>query len=178
LGIFDIGKIEPNYRMFEIHETFIERIFEFTLIANAFYRTENFDNKGFGLNFYTTIEHNKHIFEKIKNLNKINYKTFVYVHILMPHTPFLYEPEFKYKKTTTKNYLEFWKFTNHKLDKILTELTKTNKFKIILSGDHGYRYDKRLNPNLTFLALYGFEDININDIQTVQDLGSFINSNF
>jgi hypothetical protein len=96
----------------------------------------------------------------------------------MPHTPFLYDNEFKFKKTTTINYLEFWKFTNDKLEFIIEEIIKSNDIKIILSGDHGYRYESKLNPKFTFLALYGFDDININEIKTVQDLGSLINSNF
>ena len=50
--------------------------------------------------------------------------------------------------------------------------------KIIITGDHGYRNVSKLNPNHTFLALYGFDDINISEIKTVQDIGSLINCNF
>jgi hypothetical protein len=178
LGIFDFGNIEPKYRVFKTNQSFLDRVFEFTSIKIAMSNTENFNKNALGVNFYPTDKINRFVFYKFNGLKNLNRNTFIYSHLLMPHTPFLYDNEFKFKKTTTINYLEFWKFTNDKLEFIIEEIIKSNDIKIILSGDHGYRYESKLNPKFTFLALYGFDDININEIKTVQDLGSLINSNF
>ena len=52
---------------------------------------------------------------------------------------------------------------------------KENKYRIILTGDHGYRGDDRINPQNTFTALYGFDKADVDKIKSVQDLGSLIN---
>ena len=57
-------------------------------------------------------------------------------------------------------------------------LTKENKYRVIISGDHGFRGYKTLNPNYTFTAIYGFDESSIKKIKSVQDLGSLINSGF
>jgi hypothetical protein len=178
LGIFDFGNIKPKNILFNTNQSFLERVFEYTSIKIAMGNTENFKKKGIGINFYPTDKINKFVLNEFEELKDLNKNTFVYVHLLMPHTPFLYDKEFKFMKTTTTNYLEFWKFTNNKLEVIIEEIIKSNKMKIIITGDHGYRSESKLNPKHTFLALYGFDDINVNDIKTVQDLGSLINSNF
>lgn len=178
LGIFDFGNIKPKYRLFKTNQSFLERVFEFTSIKIAMGNTDNFKKNGLGINFYPTDKINKFVINEFEELKDLNRNTFVYVHLLMPHTPFMYDNEFKFMKTTTKNYLEYWKFTNNKLEVIIEEIIKSNKMKIIITGDHGYRFESKLNPKHTFLALYGFDDIIVNDIKTVQDLGSLINSNF
>jgi hypothetical protein len=61
---------------------------------------------------------------------------------------------------------------------MLTTLIKENKFRIILTGDHGYRGDNRINPHYTFAAFYGFDQVSIDKIQSVQDLGSLIYGGF
>jgi hypothetical protein len=177
-GIFSFGNIEPKNSLFKTNQTFLERVFEFTSIKIAMGNTENFKKNGFGINFYPRDKINKFVFTELIETKDLNNNTFIYAHLLMPHTPFIYDNEFKFKKTTTTNYLEFWKFTNNKLEIVLEEITKSKNLKVILSGDHGYRYETNLNPKFTFLALYGFDDFNVNEIKTVQELGSLINSNF
>ena len=51
-----------------------------------------------------------------------------------------------------------------------------NVEKVFLTGDHGYRGDKKINPNNTFGAFYGFDKKSVETISSVQDLGSLINS--
>ena len=94
----------------------------------------------------------------------------------MPHSPYTYGIEFKTRELNTANYLAYWNFTNQKLDSLLTMLTKENKYRIILTGDHGYRGDKKINPHNTFGAFYGFDKKSAEAISSVQDLGSLINS--
>ena len=86
--------------------------------------------------------------------------------------------EFKYKNQSTDNYLNYWNFTNIKLLSLLKNLTRENKYRIILTGDHGYRGDKKIDPHNTFTAFYGFEKADIEQIKSVQDLGSLINHYF
>ena len=93
----------------------------------------------------------------------------------MPHFPYTYKGEFNNRSNkNTNTYFEFWKFTNNKLEIFLNELVKSNKFRIILSGDHGFRGESRINPNNTFAAFYGFSKQDLNSIRSVQDLGNLI----
>jgi hypothetical protein len=97
----------------------------------------------------------------------------------MPHGPLQYEPSFPILTINNIiNYKSYWDFTNQKLNSLLTSLIKENKYRIILTGDHGYRYDKRINPHYTFTAFYGFNQESIDKINSVQDLGSLINGGF
>ena len=97
----------------------------------------------------------------------------------MPHGPIQYKPDFPFRsENNVPNYKDYWDFTNLKLNSLLTDLIKSQKYRIILTGDHGYRNDKRINPHYTFSAYYGFNHENIDKINSVQDLGSLINSGF
>lgn len=103
----------------------------------------------------------------------------------MPHPPFYHEsPNISLTKINLTNYIKYWKFTNSLINSILNNQSHIQNLKIIITGDHGFRNpilnknDPRLNKNKTFLALYGFDNVNISEIKSVQDLGSLINSNF
>jgi hypothetical protein len=72
----------------------------------------------------------------------------------------------------------YWNFTNKKLQLILAQIINENKYRIILTGDHGFRSDKRINPHFTFTAFYGFNNYDLEKINSVQDLGSLINGSF
>jgi hypothetical protein len=97
----------------------------------------------------------------------------------MPHAPMEFGSEFLYRtEDNLVNYKAFWDFTNKKINILLKQLIKSGKYRIILTGDHGYRGDKRINPHYTFTAFYGFNQASINKIESVQDLGSLINASF
>ena len=97
----------------------------------------------------------------------------------MPHSPMQYNPNFPIRtENNIVNYKAYWDFTNQKLNTLLTDLIRRNEYRIILTGDHGYRSDKRINPHYTFSAFYGFNQESINKINSVQDLGSLINGCF
>ena len=126
-------------------------------------------------------DHNRFILNELpKTLNKknMNNSSFVYIHLYMHHNQFKLEPEFYNKETDNfKRYLAFWKFTNSKLRKFLGELNKENKYRVILTGDHGFR-SSNTSANKTFTAYYGFEKNISKKIESVQDLGILINQSY
>ncbi len=126
--------------------------------------------------------HNQFILDSVPNIlvkNNSN-KSFYYIHLLMPHDPYEYFNEFKtLEKNNPKRYLAYWKFTNDKLLIFLKKLSKENRFKIILTGDHGYgNIGGGIKANYTFGAFYGFNTYEINKLKSVQDVGNLINASF
>ncbi len=179
-GIFHFGKYQYLTPIYLYPTSFIEVILMNTFFYTFISNTGKFNRAGFTKSFYPQEEHNKYIFENITDtLSSIkNHKTFIYTHLYMPHYPFQYKPEFPLKTKNLKNYLSYWNFTNEKLEDLIKVLTKENRYRIIITGDHGYRSDKRVNPKYTFNAIYGFDEISLKKIKSVQDLGSLINSSF
>jgi hypothetical protein len=179
-GIFNFGNEKPPFFNAnpEISNT-LSRIFQNTALSLVLKNTNNLKFGGFNNNYYPTSKHNIEILNNIKNsLATIKPNTFIYAHLYMPHTPFYHPKSFSHKKTNLKNYISYWNFTNSLVQNNLIELARSKNIKIILTGDHGFRSDSRLNKNKTYLALYGFDSININQIKTVQNIGNLINSNF
>lgn len=173
-GIFDVGNTKPFTRLYNYPENFTEQL----LLNSCFFffvkKAEllNFAQKG--VNSYPSENHTRKILNSINDTLKED-TTLMYIHFLMPHGPFVYNLEFKLRKGNTANYIAYWNFTNKKLKKMLNDLIKQNKYRVILSGDHGYRFDKRINPHKTFTAFYGFEKADVEKMRSVQDLGSLIN---
>lgn len=179
-GIFDIGNSKPITRLYYYPKNLFEVIISNSILPSLFYNTNGLKLSGLKSSFFPMELHNKIIFNTLIDTLKSNYKPnkFVYVHLYMPHSPMLYEPTFKfnkYKEFTLENYLDYWKFTNSKLIPLLDSVNKLNKFRIILAGDHGFRGSKNnIDPHYTFCAFYGFNEIDVNKIYSVQDLGSLI----
>jgi hypothetical protein len=124
---------------------------------------------------------NKYILTAITDSsnNLKNKRQFIYIHLYIPHAPIVYEPEFHLRDDyNLNNYYAYWNFTNNKLSTLLAKLTSENKFRIILTVDHGYRSDKSVNPHYTFTAFYGFNNYDLEKIESVQNLGSLINGSF
>jgi hypothetical protein len=95
--------------------------------------------------------------------------TFVYVHLMMPHLPYVYDSlgrintSFAEKHLTRQNsdseYLQYLVYTNRRISQFITELQEvTNEDAIILlMSDHGYRDGARRNFKVayqTFNAVY------------------------
>lgn len=181
LGIFHIGEYPYLNRVYFYPTSFIEDIMKHTIYYTIKFNTGNFNKSGLTSSYYPTETHNKFIFNHLTDtLNTLaNNKTFAYIHLLMPHSPFQFNPEFpKRDKNNLINYFAFWNFTNNKMNKLLTSLIKENKYRIIFTGDHGYRGENLIDPNNTFTAFYGFNLEMIDKIHSVQDLGSLINGGF
>lgn len=180
-GIFHIGKYPYFNRLYFYPNSLIEDILIHSIYYTIKSNTGNFNKSGLASSYYPMETHNRYIFTHlIDTLSNINQpKSFVYTHLYMPHGPIHYKPLFtKMTVNNINNYKAYWNFTNQKLELLLTALIKENKFRIILTGDHGYRGDKRINPNYTFTAFYGFNQESIDAVKSVQDLGSLVYGGF
>jgi hypothetical protein len=174
-GIFHIGKSQFLTNMYMYSQNFVEDVFFNTI----YYKLHNNKIKvsGFAKSYYPSEPHNKYIFNNLLDTLKQSkqQKIFAYVHLLLPHSPFQFMPEFQLRsENNIINYYAFWNFTNKKLKPLLGQLINGNKYRIILTGDHGFRNDKRINPHYTFTAFYGFEKNSLDSLKSVQDLGSLV----
>jgi hypothetical protein len=174
-GIFHIGKSQFLTNMYMYSQNFVEDVFFNTI----YYKFHNNKIKvsGFAKSYYPSEPHNKYIFNNLLDTLKQSkqQKIFAYVHLLLPHSPFQFMPEFQLRsENNIINYYAFWNFTNKKLKPLLGQLINGNKYRIILTGDHGFRNDKRINPHYTFTAFYGFEKNSLDSLKSVQDLGSLV----
>ena len=180
-GIFHIGKKTYLNRLYPYPNSFFEDVMLQTIYYTVKYYTGNFNESGLAISYFPFEKHNKYIFNHlVDTLSTINQpRKFIYAHLFMPHSPLQYNPSFPIRTLNNlNNYKAYWNFTNQKLNQLLTSLIKENKYRIILTGDHGYRGDKRINPHYTFSAFYGFNRESIDKVQTVQDLGSLIYCGF
>jgi hypothetical protein len=179
-GIFHIGPVKYLKKLYIYPSTFFESLMANTVLYTIIRNTGSLSLKGFSKNYYPAEDYNKFLLTNlVDTLSKNNsLKTFTYVHLLMPHSPFSYNPEFPLINNNQSNYHRYWNFTNAKLMTLLKELMRNKKYRIILTGDHGYRGDIRVNSHFTFASFYGFEQEKIDKIQSVQDIGSLINNSF
>ncbi|MHA8078894.1 hypothetical protein [Aquirufa antheringensis] len=180
-GIFDIGRSKAfskiyYYENVEKKSTFLRQLFAKSLIAFLYDSIPGVRQS----------YHNRYLIEnsyrKIKTLE--GQKAFIYLHLLMPHSPLIYKGNRMFNSSIYldrfENYEMYWRFTNSILKApLLNSLVQNNAFKIIITGDHGYRGEpKKVNPHKTMTAYYGFERSQTSKIKSVQDLGSLINASF
>ena len=180
-GIFNIGKFPYLNRLYFYPNSFFEDIMMHTIYYTIKSNTGNLNESGFASSYYPMETHNKYIFNHLADtLNTLtNNKIFAYIHLFMPHSPMQYKPDFPIRtEINLLNYKAYWDFTNQKLNTLLTDLIRGNEYRIILTGDHGYRSEKRINPHYTFSAFYGFNQESIDKINSVQDLGCLINGGY
>ena len=179
-GIFDFGNTQPLTRLYYFPKSFLEELLRFTAFPLLASNTDGFKVHGINPNFFIEEAHNKTILNTLFDTTQAlkNKISFFYVHLYLPHTPLVYEPEFSYRVAELDNYLAFWKFTNTKLQALLDPIAAQNKFRIILTGDHGYRKSSKINPRNSFTAFYGFHQNDVDQLKSVQDLGSLINGYF
>jgi hypothetical protein len=178
-GIFDIGKSEPLSNLYQYPKNFVDQFLNNTVNYHVKNNTNDLKIEGFNQSFYLYEEHNKFIIDNLSDSLKIirSNNFFAYAHLYMPHAPKRFRNEFKVLiKDDLNSYTSYWMFTNQKLKKMLSELIKENKYRIILTGDHGYRSDARVNASHTFMAFYGFDEHDLSSIKSVQDLGNLINA--
>ena len=179
-GIFDFGNSKPLSNLYYYPKSFIDPF----LIKSAYSKLPLFYQQ---LKFpeFKKITHLPELHNKIilttlvDTLTKLkNQKSFTYVHLYMPHAPLLYSPDFiNPYKSASENYLAYWKFTNTKVLDMIKKIMELKNYRIIISGDHGYRNDLKINPHLTFAAFWGFDSLDIKEtIFSVQDYGKLINN--
>lgn len=101
---------------------------------------------------YENLRYNQEIYKHSMAITRSQDSTpkFVYTHLEMPHFPYyydshstLYPEEFLWKNQPgdTGTYIEYLKYTNQELLKLIDEILKKNRTPpvIILMSDHGYR---------------------------------------
>jgi hypothetical protein len=178
LGLLDLGKYQPKFRIYfypkNIYESILYMSSYKTLGIYNIKENKLGDNaNNFDYNYFLM----NRLIDSLRNNN--SNKTFTYCHIMMPHEPMYYKNEFQFRKDyNLKNYTDYWKFTNIKVKNLIDKIIDIGKYKVIISGDHGFRNDKIINSKMTFSAYYGFDSIELKNINSVQDIGSLINNSF
>ena len=177
-GIFDINNNEKKSSLYIYPESFTENFLLYSCYMFVKRQLIKLNEGKLNNKDELIMEHNKFILNNITSeIDKADAKTFIKIHLYMPHAPLYYEPEFKkLELKNVNNYLQYWNFTNKKLTEMLSKLNK-NKYRIILTGDHGLR-GMPANPHSTFTAFYGFDSTALKSIHSVQDLGNLINGSF
>ena len=103
-----------------------------------------------------------YVMDKIGNINEVDEPKFVYIHLLLPHRPFMFSADGKiieYKNFNNWNYyLGNYIFSINVAEKMITNIIKNsekNKMPvIILQSDHGARNIKNNEPDLVVLGDY------------------------
>ena len=181
-GIFHIGNTQPLNQLYLYPSSFTEHFLIRTTYAEEKNKSGNFKFKNLVKSYGNIFEHNAYI---LNNLSAIlneqkNKKSFTYVHLFIPHAPFYYGEEFPVKHIINfENYFSFWKFTNTKMEAILDSINKQGDYRIILTGDHGYRRNEhKENYHYSFTAFKGFDRTSLKQIESIQDIGLLINAGF
>ena len=179
-GIFDIGDSKAFSKIYyyddeEQKVTFLKAIFAKSMIGLLYGSLPN----------SRQLYHNRFLMENgYENMQSLtNKKSFIYLHLLMPHAPIEYKGYKNFElnnANTIENYISYWHFTNCLVqEKLLKPLVESNQFKIIITGDHGYRGDmNKVNAHKTNTAYYGFDPAQVAKVKTVQDLGSLIYASY
>ncbi|HSB92945.1 MAG TPA: sulfatase-like hydrolase/transferase [Flavitalea sp.] len=179
-GIFDLGKQAAFNRLYFYPRNFVQHFLIYTSFYVLKYSTGGFNIDGFQEKFSPFEAHNKKVLETLADtLSQVSPRTFVYAHLMMPHKPFQHNPDFPLRITNNiSDYKDYWAFSNRKIAELLQKLTAENKYRIIITGDHGYRRSDSLNPRNTFSAFYQFDSAAVSQVHSVQDLGSLVNACF
>ncbi|MDA7741274.1 LTA synthase family protein [Flavobacteriaceae bacterium] len=127
----------------------------------------------------------KNSLEQLENLVPVQ-KSFYYFHLFFPHDPYSYYEEYpnvklNYFTISEEDYLsEHIKYKRWFVDKFinLIENADFKNSRIIITGDHGFRHNKLIAPELTNIYLKGYSLINANDNITVQQIGNIILESF
>ena len=181
-GIFHMGNTKPLTQLYLYPTNFTEHFLIRTTYAEEKNKSGNFKFKNLIKSYGNIFEHNAYI---LNNLPKIlreqnNNKSFTYVHLFIPHAPFYYGDEFPVKHVINfENYFLFWKFTNTKIEALLDSINKQGDYRIIITGDHGYRRNEhKENYHYSFTAFKGFDSLALKQIESIQDIGLLINAGF
>jgi hypothetical protein len=179
-GIFDLGNTRAASQVYFYPINFLQHFLAYSSYFLIKFGTGGFEASGFQEKFSPYEAHNIKVLETLADtLSHVSPRTFVYAHLLMPHKPFQYTTEFPLRITNQfKDYKDYWNFTNIKLGELLEKLTAENKYRIILTGDHGFRQGDRMNRKNTFTAYYQFDSSAVRQLHSVQDIGSLINGSF
>lgn len=95
-GIFDFGEYAPLNKLLFYPTNFFEEFLYQSSFFRIVYGTGKFNKKGFEPEFSAMEIHNKYLLGTLKDhlTEVIGQKYFVYVHLYMPHGPYIYKPDF------------------------------------------------------------------------------------
>ena len=127
----------------------------------------------------------KNSLEQLENLVP-EQKSFYYFHLFFPHDPYSYYEEYpnvklNYFTISEEEYLsEHIKYKRWFVDKFIDLLENADfrNSRIIITGDHGFRHNKSIAPELTNIYLKGYNLIDANSDMTVQHMGNIILESF
>lgn len=120
--------------------------------------------------------------EALFNLENVEFKnnSFYFFHYFAPHSPFSYFEEFPLIPLNSQNVFEehvkYRRFMIQKLIDVLS-MEKFNNTRIIITGDHGFR-SEITDQYITQIGFKGFEKESIDQLRSLQDLGSLILKSF
>ena len=181
-GIFHIGNTQPLTQLYLYPTSFAEHFLIRTTYAEEKNKSGNFKIKNLVKSYGNIFDHNAYILNNLPAIlnEQKNQKSFTYVHLFIPHAPFYYGEEFPVKHVINfENYFSFWKFSNTKIEALLDSINKQGNYRIILTGDHGYRRNEhKENYHYSFTAFKGFDSTALNQIESIQDIGLLINEGF
>ena len=164
-GIIDLGAERPKQRLYFYPRNFLELLSRYTV----FYYWLSGD----------PVNYNKRVLETAGDkINGLDQRSFMYMHLFMPHSPFEFEPSFPKMGVSTQSYLRFRQFTDEKMLVMIDRLFRKSGYRVIITGDHGYRDDLQMDYHSTFTAFWGFTEEQVAMVKSVQDLGSLVNSAF
>jgi hypothetical protein len=180
-SFFEISKKKPFFTIGDLPNSFTE-----LFLLNSIYflikasTTGAVNLEDFTNGYSSVYQYNQKIIDeltiRLRSPNNSNNKM-EYYHLLMPHTPYNFGGEFTSTDLKTKTYFRYWNFTNNKLINILKNV-QPDKYRIIITGDHGHGGEKgkiSFDIHYTFAAFYGFEKVDVDRINSVQNIGLLIN---
>lgn len=95
------------------------------------------------------VNNNEYFLTELENISKQPIQTprFIYAHLFMPHTPYVYDAHGNRQQIDTvrayspEAYLQYVQYTNTRMKKLVTSLKNNTKGEavIIIMGDHGFR---------------------------------------
>lgn len=117
---------------------------------------------------------------------KFESNSFYYFHLYFPHDPFSYFDEYpaknlNYYTIDEKQYLDehiAYKRWFVKKFKSILEMKKFNDARVIITGDHGFRFNNSIEPSLTSGYFKGYSKNSTDQINSVQDIGYLIFESF
>jgi hypothetical protein len=95
------------------------------------------------------VNNNEYFLAELENISQqsIRKPRFIYAHLFMPHTPYVYDARGNKQRIDTvrayspEAYLQYLQYTNTRMKKLVMALKENTKGKavIIILGDHGFR---------------------------------------
>ena len=121
---------------------------------------------------------NKEVLSKLSSISP-DKNNFYFFHLYAPHWPYSYFDEHYEDKSLgdLDNHILFKRFFLNKLLYVLND-SKFKSSRIIITGDHGYRFDPIIDKTKTSLYIKGYDNIKDVNSFVLQDLGYLINASF